>query len=168
MDELKFGDPRLPERFWKRHTVDSQGCWVWNSDKGILPDTGRAKIWFDGKIKCNYAVTSDLIRGPLPLGMTRSHVCPGGANPLCANPQHIVIESHADNIARSRKYAFEYPMRGTDRKAYMRDYRTKYYKENKDELRGQRREYAREWRAKNKDKVRAQNRKYYAKNKAKK
>ena len=166
MDELKFGDTRLPERFWKRHAVDSQGCWLWNSDKSLCK--GRAYIQFKDKVRLNYAVTSDLIRGPLPLGLTRSHICPGGANPLCANPQHIVIESHADNIARSRKYAFEYPVPGADLETYMRDYLAKYYKENKDKLREYSREYSRKWRAKNKAKIREQNRKYYAKNKAKK
>lgn len=168
MDELKFGDTRLPERFWNRHTVDSQGCWVWNSGKSIDKEKGRAFLKFKGKRQKNYVVTCDLVHGPLPTGMTRSHTCPGGGNKLCANPKHILYESNADNCARSRTYSFEYPRSGLDHDEYNREYFPKWAEENKERIRAYARDYSREYYRKNREKIREYQREYHAKNKAKK
>jgi hypothetical protein len=39
-----------------------------------------------------------LLRGPITDKKEVCHNCPGGDNPLCVNPEHLWIGTHADNM----------------------------------------------------------------------
>jgi hypothetical protein len=98
---MSFGDPRLPQKFWARHEITVNGnlspCWTYTSFRGLGPN-GRTVVKFGREAPTtNYRFTCDLDKGPLPAGLTCSHICHNG---LCANPDHIVYESLADNKKR--------------------------------------------------------------------
>jgi len=100
---MQFGDSRLSKSFWSKHKLDANDCWSYIGTQ--IDWDGRAVVYLEKRngnkmVGYNYRKTSDLIHGPLPKGMTRSHVCPGGANKLCCNPSHIIYEDTHANTAR--------------------------------------------------------------------
>ena len=49
-----------------------------------------------------HRITYIAAKGTIPDGLEVSHLC---ARPLCVNPEHLVAESHAENMARMRGLA---------------------------------------------------------------
>jgi hypothetical protein len=49
-------------------------------------------------------VAYELKYGPVPKGKEVSHVCPGGANRRCVNPDHLIAETHSENLKRRRPF----------------------------------------------------------------
>ena len=45
-------------------------------------------------------VAYELKNGPVPVGKEVSHICPEGANRRCVNPDHLIAETHRENLAR--------------------------------------------------------------------
>jgi hypothetical protein len=126
---MEFGDNRLRPSFWSKHRQDPNGCWTYIG--GTFDWDGRGQVSIrhpNGKksICPNYRKTCDLVYGPLPKGLTRSHICPGGENKLCANPAHIVYETTAENTKRNRRYDFEYPVHAEGVGEYTRQYNREY------------------------------------------
>jgi hypothetical protein len=90
---------RIPEdvriaQFWAR--VDKSGeCWLWT---GSTMGGGYGQFRWNARGTATHRVSYELAHGPIPAGMEVCHNCPGGDNPLCVNPAHLFLGSHADNM----------------------------------------------------------------------
>jgi len=73
------------------------GCFVWVG--AVFNHNGHKRPRIRRNYKDKYAVNfiCDELKGPLPKGLTRSHIC---KNKLCVNPDHIVYETLQENVAR--------------------------------------------------------------------
>lgn len=69
------------EQFLIRIVKDASGCW-------FLPTRM--------KNKGSHRIAYRLIKGEIPKGMCICHACD---NPLCCNPEHLWLGTHAENMA---------------------------------------------------------------------
>ena len=81
--------------------IPETGCHEW---LGKIGTGGYAYIAYreDGKRYHRKAATValELAGRPRPKDLVVSHVCPGGANRACVNPDHLVWETQAENLQR--------------------------------------------------------------------
>lgn len=73
-------------------TVDE--CWPWTHQPSI-GDNGRARIYVAGKTVSAYRYAYEIYHGAIPSGMDICHACD---NPICCNPYHLRLGSHAENM----------------------------------------------------------------------
>lgn len=95
-DSIRFGDPRMPERFWSKVRVDPSGCWIWTGSidpKGY----GRFAIKRDQGRRAHRVAVTHLV-GPIPAGLECDHLC---RVPCCVNPAHIELVTGTENNSRS-------------------------------------------------------------------
>jgi hypothetical protein len=88
------------ERVLARIEVTASGCWEF---QGAKNKHGYGVVMCrPGGTKAAYVVVWEAVHGPKPKGSEASHVC---ENPACVNPgpEHVVMETHAENMARSMK-----------------------------------------------------------------
>lgn len=85
-------DPLVIQRFHERAITDEAGCWGWrgtfSEDRPVLSIKGRNVR----AARIAYAITY----GPIPAGMCACHRCD---NPGCIRPDHIFVDTIADNNA---------------------------------------------------------------------
>lgn len=87
------------ERLWSK--IDKRGpdeCWPWTA--GTYRQ-GYGSVYRDGLMRKAHREVWVLVNGPIPEGegahgTVIRHKCD---NPLCCNPAHLEIGSHADNMA---------------------------------------------------------------------
>jgi len=84
---------QLYDRLCKRLQVIPNGCWEW---QGYCISDGYGQITVDGAPKRVHRVMFEEMVGPIPEGMCVLHSCD---NPPCANPAHLWLGTHADNMA---------------------------------------------------------------------
>ena len=114
MANRKDGTPRAQRKDWEPVELmmerlsmpePNTGCFIW---LGKLGTHGYANIAYreDGKRHFRKAATVayELANGPVPEGLEVSHICPGGGNVWCVNPDHLIVETHAENLARRRPF----------------------------------------------------------------
>lgn len=84
---------RVPD-FWQRVAVKATSeCWNW---------TGPASVYGYGIYSKNkvsmpsHRAAYEKTYGKIPLGMIIRHSCD---NPLCCNPNHLLVGTHAQNVA---------------------------------------------------------------------
>jgi hypothetical protein len=91
----------LPERLEKWTRKDDFGCWIWLGQTGT---GGYAYIKADGKKQKAASVVYRYYKGEVPSGLEISHTCKPFGNPLCVNPDHLVAETHSENLKRRRPF----------------------------------------------------------------
>ena len=96
--------PKVPldVRFEKWTRKTETGCWEW---LGKRDRKGYAHIKHDGRDRKAATVAYEWKNGPVPKGLEVSHTCPhGGLFARCVNPDHLVAETHGENLRRRRRY----------------------------------------------------------------
>lgn len=85
---------RLMERVRK-----TDSCWNWT---GYRSRFGYGYIWTDGKTRrlVVHRVAYELLKGPIPEGLTIDHLC---RNEACCNPAHMEPVTSEENLRRKPK-----------------------------------------------------------------
>ncbi|MEU8839979.1 HNH endonuclease signature motif containing protein [Streptomyces roseus] len=91
MSTVRFGDERLPARFWVKVAAQATGCWQWTGAKN--PD-GYGGFWHAGAFRLAHRVAFVALLGPIPDGLVVRHDCD---NPNCVNPHHLRTGTQSDN-----------------------------------------------------------------------
>jgi len=95
----RVGDPRLPERFWRKVAVDAAtGCWLWGAhvDKHGYGDYRSGTATTTYTRHAHRAAYVELV-GPIPRGLVIDHLC---RVRRCVNPSHMEVVTHQTNILR--------------------------------------------------------------------
>jgi HNH endonuclease len=95
----RFRTTPLAERFWG--FVDTTGaCWVWTGatyhgrGQFCTESCGNGDLHY--KNASAHRVAWTLTYGTIPRGMIVGQHCPGGANPLCVRPDHLVLRPQSE------------------------------------------------------------------------
>jgi hypothetical protein len=97
-DVVRFGDPRLPARVWRKLVIED-GCWVWT---GSLQSGYAVVSWRAGKprgcgSRLGHRLAFELLVGPIAHGLVVDHLC---RNPACMNPAHLEPVTQKENVRR--------------------------------------------------------------------
>jgi hypothetical protein len=83
----------MQERFWSK-VQKSNACWLWTAARC---STGYGHFNVDGCIQKANRVAYELVKGPIPKGLTLDHLC---RNKKCVNPDHLEPVTIAENVLR--------------------------------------------------------------------
>jgi hypothetical protein len=87
------------ERFYEKVRMSEQenGCWLWQG-KLDAEGYGRFRIAPGQPIVRAHKYALEKIKGVLlPTGLHIRHMCPGGPNRSCVNPNHLEVGTAAQN-----------------------------------------------------------------------
>lgn len=82
------------ERFWSKVNKTAT-CWNWTAKHN---GNGYGQFKFQGKYVYAYRYSYELVKGPIPKGLTIDHLC---RNHYCVNPDHLEAVTSDENNRRS-------------------------------------------------------------------
>lgn len=86
----------IPERIEQNIRRDPEtACWIWTAARARTKGYGDTR--FNGKTRRAHRVIYELLRGPIPHGLTLDHLC---RNRACVNPDHLEPVNIRVNILR--------------------------------------------------------------------
>ena len=90
----------LLERFEEKvERVPELTCHIWMAWTNT---SGYGQIRANGKSAMAHKISYELVRGPIPDGMTMDHLC---RNRWCVNPYHLEIVTMRENVLRGISFA---------------------------------------------------------------
>lgn len=113
---------QLPEGIASKFRVGlPTECWLWT---GAKKGRGYGAAYVNGKTTIAHRAVYELMKGPIPDGMTLDHLC---RNRGCVNPAHLEPVTNKENILRgisfsainARKTACDYGHAFTPANTYM-------------------------------------------------
>lgn len=87
-------DMEVVARFWSRVEVrKGHQCWPWRYGQD---HAGYGEVRIGTTAEASHRIAYRIATDAIPAGMVIRHNCD---NPLCCNPAHLLIGTHADNVA---------------------------------------------------------------------
>lgn len=103
---MKWGDPRLPERFWNKCIPEpNSGCWLWIGAQHVR---GYGSLKFNGQARRAHQVAFNAAGLAQPLNTELDHKC---RTTCCVNPEHLDPVTHDVNVLRGEGIAANYARR---------------------------------------------------------
>ena len=95
--EPRFGDPRLPERFWAKVSPEPMsGCWLWTGSLTVSGEYGQYSISTSKPVRAHRYAYQVLV-APVSSSLHMDHLC---RVRCCVNPAHLEPVTHAENVRR--------------------------------------------------------------------
>lgn len=79
--------------FWSK-VFKTEDCWFWCGAKN---PKGYGLFYANGKQRGAHRIAYELLKGPIPAGMTLDHLC--RVRP-CVNPAHVEVVTNRENVLR--------------------------------------------------------------------
>src|SRR3990167_5306610 len=73
----------IPKRILEKFSFNASGCWIWTAS--LNRPNGYCSVQFAGRRQTAHRVLYEILRGPIPQGLTLDHLC---RNRQCVNPWH--------------------------------------------------------------------------------
>lgn len=86
-----------PENFWANVAKcdgSEDSCWLWI---GASPNGRYGQVVLGGRRQLAHRVAYELVKGPIPDGLTIDHLC---RMPRCVNPAHLEAVTFKENVLR--------------------------------------------------------------------
>ena len=95
---MRFGDRRLPDRFWAKVSVDdTTGCWLWQGARNKRSGYGSVADPVKGSSGYAHRFAYRELVGPIPEGLVIDHLC---RVRHCVNPDHMEPVTSGENVLR--------------------------------------------------------------------
>ncbi len=102
----RFGDERVPARWWRKLEASASGCWLWT---GPVTHHGYGRAQNNGKRQVVHRAVYELLVGPVAEGLELDHLC---RVRNCVRPDHLEPVTHLENMSRGAHAQKQVCLRG--------------------------------------------------------